>query len=440
MQEGRDIMKRKINLIIIMLVFMVMISVLANWNAEVTGMDTETIPLNELPNNGVVGKNILYDQSAQAAVATILDDLMNIKVTQIGTGSKPSQNIKSKIKEVDAILTLLIKEAKDNSVEFTDEQKNKIRIIISTITSSIDKTTPLSNLYKLQSAYKEYDTSITQKIEERHEELVKYGNNPSLMSNLENQEKDQIIADSNSWLADAEARKKAGETPDFDFELAKKIIRQFEQERWDSRTFYERMDTIYEGATAGRYLADKLGINGFEWSERFFQGSFGQFITGEPPAGICDKTIKKAGSSQGIIVDSSLLGNLVAHIEGEKTKIINPEGNIEYLYKITLQIKPKKETDRVTYNIDLFSSNALQVAIFKQDQSKQGAVNHVGETAFIQYSTKNYDKLCLRSSVGNTCNRFADITEFAEVITTPNSGSNSGSSQSNADSSATNAW
>ena len=98
MQEGRDIMKRKINLIIIMLVFMVMISVLANWNAEVTGMDTETIPLNELPNNGVVGKNILYDQSAQTAVATILDDLMNIKVTQIGTGSKPSQNIKYKIK------------------------------------------------------------------------------------------------------------------------------------------------------------------------------------------------------------------------------------------------------------------------------------------------------------------------------------------------------
>ena len=111
-----------------------------------------------------------------------------------------------------------------------------------------------------------------------------------------------------------------------------------------------------------------------------------------------------------------LLTPLIAHIEGEKSVIESLDGSeTEYFYRITLQVNNDEKDKEISYNIELYTDNELQSTIFKEDQKKDGSASHVGTNAFVKYSNNNYDKLCLRSSVGNTCNRFVDISEYAGV-------------------------
>lgn len=313
------------------------------------------------------------------------------------------------IEKLDIALSSFIKTYEEF---LTDSERKVIAAKVSDVLKSYeyDQSKSLLQLTSIEQNYKTFfeignlETRYNQMLENRVDNLYDYIENPSKLTN-----EDRIIQD--RIIQDLEYLNQVAKLDDTE----KKQLQKLKQQRWQSLTIYEKMDILYQGAIAGRYLADKFGIAPFEFTEQLFQSTFGKLITGEPPAGVCDKAIRKTGNSQGIIVDDSLMANLVAHIEGEKTAITNVDGTTEYFYKITLQIKSKKDDENINYNIDLYKNNILQTAVFAQEQSKKGTVNHIGESALLKYSIKDYDKVCLRSSAGNTCNRFADVTEFANV-------------------------
>lgn len=322
------------------------------------------------------------------------------------------------IEDIDKQNSLLAVFVDEYGAELSPSQKEGIRDQLNDIIIiyTLDKTKTLQEIKAFEADYLEFiegtDTELEYNalLDQRIDQLEFFSNNPSVLSEESRAVKIRVINDLEYVASFAETKEQR--------EDAQKKITKLKDVLWRSKSLYEHLDSIYQGAVAGRYLAQKMGIEAFEWSEKFFQGTFGRFITGEPPAGVCDKAIRKAGDSQGVIIGQGLLNPLIAHIEGEKSVIEDPNGDIEYFYKITLQIKAKKEDEKITYNVELYKDNQLQMLIFKQSQNKVGNVNHVGNSAFIKYSKKDYDKLCLKSSAGNTCNRFADVSEFANVEAT----------------------
>ncbi|MFA5142364.1 MAG: hypothetical protein WC471_05330 [Candidatus Woesearchaeota archaeon] len=173
-------------------------------------------------------------------------------------------------------------------------------------------------------------------------------------------------------------------------------------------------------AAVGSFIAEQFGIERFTFMDDLFDSQFGRFISGEPSFGICESKIRSSGNSLGIIMDDSLDGRIIAHIEGEKSKLEYPDGKVEYFYRITLQVNAKaaKEGEtapEIRYNIDLTSSGAAAGSVFKEDQKSKSSVSLVGTSAIVKYSSKDYTTLCLRSSSGNTCNMFVDVSQLATV-------------------------
>jgi hypothetical protein len=306
----------------------------------------------------------------------------------------------------------------------------------------IQHETNLKSLYSLDWAgtNAEYAQYRDDQIRKLASEVREYMTNPKAFESAEPEMKD-IIAGNADYLL------KNGKNLD---PKIKAQLQKLKDIRAMSFTQQGAFDKIYEAARAGRYLADKFGLKPFEWAEKFFASSFGRFITGEPPAGICEQPIRKSGNSDGVLVDSGLLMPILAHVEGERSTTEDPNGKVTYLYSISTGIRAKKTDDSITYNLELYYKNQLLTTIFKQTQTSKGSVSLSGGSALVKESTNLYDKVCLRSSVGSTCNRIADLSEFATVTpiaTIPTvgsggsiSGGNIGSSNTGGTSNPYNDW
>lgn len=163
------------------------------------------------------------------------------------------------------------------------------------------------------------------------------------------------------------------------------------------------------------YLAARsaafFNVKNFEFIDKLFSSSFGQLITGEPSFGYCGKFTKQSGSQEGVLIDDTVLKTLQAYVGGQRTTLVLPNGTKEYLFKLNYYVDAAAE--EITFNVDLYRGDAVITSLFTQDAKvpKGQRTSARGKESIIQYSKNFYDKICLRSNRGITCNRIREITE-----------------------------
>ncbi len=168
-------------------------------------------------------------------------------------------------------------------------------------------------------------------------------------------------------------------------------------------------------ALQNAYLAARsaafFNVKNFAFIDKFFSSSFGLMITGEPSFGYCGTFSKRAGSQEGVLVADTPLKTMQAYVAGQRTTLVLPNATKEYLYKLNYYVDAA--TDEITFNVDLYRGDAVVTSLFTQDAKvpKGQRTSARGKDSVIQYSKNFYDKLCLRSNRGVTCNRIREITE-----------------------------
>lgn len=167
-------------------------------------------------------------------------------------------------------------------------------------------------------------------------------------------------------------------------------------------------------ALSNAYLAARsaafFNVKNFGFIDNLFSSSFGLLITGEPSFGYCGAFTKRSGSLEGVLIDDTVLKTLQAYVGGQRTTLVLPNGTKEYFYKLNYYADAAAE--EITFNVDLYRGDAMITSLFTMDAKvpKGLRTSARGKDSVIQYSKNFYDKICLRSNRGVTCNRIREIT------------------------------
>ena len=147
-------------------------------------------------------------------------------------------------------------------------------------------------------------------------------------------------------------------------------------------------------------------------------------MQGEPSFGVCGQFSKRTASQEGVLVSESPLKTMVAYVAGEKSTLVNPNKTKEYLYKLNYYVDAQLED--ITFNIEMYRGDSAIITLFAQDvKVPKGQKSSVrGQQSIMQYSKNFYDKICLKTNKGTTCNRIVDVSELQNVPETYQSSQN----------------
>ena len=207
--------------------------------------------------------------------------------------------------------------------------------------------------------------------------------------------------------------------------------------------FGVRLRSAAKGARAGRKVSTLFGCDDSKncagWRETmdsfFVDNVLGTTISGRWEESACHLAGKiPKDSSAGVnVLNFRMPGDVVrvgAHVEGHKSIIEYPNGTKQYLYKITFGIENPQFADKRTerkyeFNLHLYKNNREITTVFKKDQEVGvGAIiKRTGAQAIVQYSEKDYDKICLyfdrdvltatQKRTDHVCNKIPTITPEA---------------------------
>ncbi len=161
--------------------------------------------------------------------------------------------------------------------------------------------------------------------------------------------------------------------------------------------------------------AEIFNVKNFEFIDKFFSSEFGQLIQGEPSFGYCGTFSKKKASQEGVLIADTPLKTLLAYVAGTRSTVVYPNRTKEYLYKLNYFVDAQQED--ITFNVDLYRGETNVISLLTQDATvpKGQTASARAKSSIVQYSRNFYDKLCLRSSKGMTCNRMSDVTELTPL-------------------------
>ncbi len=161
--------------------------------------------------------------------------------------------------------------------------------------------------------------------------------------------------------------------------------------------------------------AEVFNVKNFEFTEKLFASEFGQMLFGEPSFGYCGTFSKRTASQEGVLIADTQLKTLIAYVAGSRSTLMHPNRTKEYLYKLNYLVDAQLED--ITFNVGLYNGDAMVLSLLIQDAKvpKGQTAGARGKDSIVQYSRNFYDKLCLRSSKGVTCNRIIDVTELSPL-------------------------
>ncbi len=96
------------------------------------------------------------------------------------------------------------------------------------------------------------------------------------------------------------------------------------------------------------------------------------------------------------------LAAVAAHVEGSMSdRIENPNGSVEYLYKITFNVKngdwehDPRALEEMRFNLELRGQRTVQLYRQRINISKGDSFGREGNNPIVQYSRYRYDKICI---------------------------------------------
>jgi len=168
---------------------------------------------------------------------------------------------------------------------------------------------------------------------------------------------------------------------------------------------------------------------------------------------ICSKHIPKGQSGLLTIKTRDGLFDVVAHVEGERTTIQNPNGTNEYIYKLTFSIRNPEGSpyDKLEFNVYL--SGERTVNLYQEDieveegdtisrgygKREDGQVTYDEENGkpIVQYSPYLYNEICIKLATpirdaesnpqSEICNSIVEYQGPSSDYTTSQTGTVSGS-------------
>lgn len=175
------------------------------------------------------------------------------------------------------------------------------------------------------------------------------------------------------------------------------------QQRW--RTGWSSFAQMYSiGSGYGGYASFFMEDEDLEeWRENVDE-NFARYIDVEYwTSEICANQHLIDNEQKGVAYVDSKQGfaSVAAHVEGSRSNPVDTPHGLEYLYKITFSVKngdyekDPAAVESLRFNVQLSGNRVVNIFKNKISLEKGGSYTMSRSSAFVQYSTSYYDKVCI---------------------------------------------